>query len=128
MAKLTKEEKAALLEKQLAEDLKAAAEFRQSMPKRLFELTAAAQAEGVRVETNLTETGPEVKFYFTEGYDADVITYETEFWIVESVEDHVSKIRQSRIDREARKILARTAFNKLTEEEKSALKEFIWNL
>ena len=54
MAKLTKEEKAALLEKQLAEDLKAAAEFRQSMPKRLFELTAAAQAEGVRVETNLT--------------------------------------------------------------------------
>ena len=69
-----------------------------------------------------------MKFYFTEGYDADVITYETEFWIVESVEDHVSKIRQSRIDREARKILARTAFNKLTEEEKSALKEFIWNL
>jgi hypothetical protein len=124
MARLTKEERQrqAELERLAAEAEEA--EFRKELPKKLSQLVDDARFEGVHVDIALKENGPCVSFYFN-SREPDILSYESEKWIVEDAENRIAAIKAHRIAEAAKIDLARSAFNRLSKDEQVALREYI---
>jgi len=136
MARETKEQR----EMRNAEATRAALlqveEYRKSVPKRIMDATALAQLLGVATNITLTSTGPSVHFEYghwdREGtwpvVIDDTLTYETEEWELEMVEERLQRLHEHNLARETRLRLAKDAFLKLTEAERAAVKEFSYQL
>jgi len=127
---LTLQEKAvqvAAEEKYNAEQDTRIANFRALVPKRMALLTSLAEQVGVTVKLKLTEKGPEIHFFIKDPNHnfSETLTYESDEWDIEWMEMKVQEIKEEQDAREARRNLAKTAFSKLSDEEKAALKEFI---
>ena len=126
--KQLKAEREALWAQQLADHKKREDEFRATLPARIADIHELAKGLGVRTEVRLTATGPEVLFEYdgTEEnvYINDVLTYSSKEDSVAFVDERLKEIRAAREVKNARKVLASNAWNKLTDEEKAAIKEF----
>ena len=136
--KFTAEQKAAnkILKKiQETEDAKAyelqqqehLAMYKASIPKRMMEAEALASHLGVAVHVSLLATGPAARFEREDHHDRDyvdiTITYETEEWELETLEGILASLKAKHDASEARLIVARGAWNRLSDEEKIAIKE-----
>lgn len=132
MRRETKEER---LARQAAEEAAAAArvaEFRKQMPERLMKIEQWAKRLGVSVEVTLTATGPIIDlqqdFNSGHGFD-DQIGYNTEEWEVEHVERKLRDLEEEQNERIRKRGIAEDVWaNKLTSEERAALKENIYLL
>ena len=137
--KLTSEQKAAnkiLTKIQEIEDAKVyelqqqehLAMYKASIPKRMMDAQALASIlGGVAVHLKLTETGPSVRFEYenhrSKIWIDDTITYDTEEWELECLEAKLMEIKVARDACEARLIVAQGAWNRLSDEERAAIKE-----
>ena len=106
-------------------------EYKASVPKRLMEAQALASWLGIAVHVSLTATGPSVRFKEENHYDKlyidETITYETEEWVLESLEATLASLKTKRDAYDARRIIADGVWSRLSDDEKFALKEhFIW--
>ena len=110
----------------------AAAKYKAELPKRMMEAQALAQRIGVTTEVELTEIGPQVSFHCENDTDKwyinEVVGYDTEDWELEYLEDKLNTIKATQDARAARREFAQSAFSKLTDDEKTCIKEFIYYL
>lgn len=141
MNTLTKEEKAAKRQADLEAKALAQAEYKRqeaiekadyfaALPKRLMDMQALATSIGIVVDVILTEQGPSVHFYneSRKGGMDETLTYTSEEWEVNMVEDTLKQRKKTQDAIAARTILARGIIAKLSTEEKLALKENSWLL
>jgi len=131
MPRETKEERVARVAREEAERLAATAAYRETIPTRLMVAVATAQEVGVNTKINLISSGPSVRFYDDsgEGYLDETISYNTEEWELEHLERILSTRKDEKDARTRRRGIAQDVWqNKLTVEEKAALKENIHSL
>jgi hypothetical protein len=143
MAKQTPEQKAAAkaLKKQAEADAKIKYDFERtaelaaykaSLPKRLMDAQALAASIWVATHVELTATGPSVRFEHEDHskklYLDSTLTYESESWEVESVEDRLKDIKHAKEESERRLQCAKSAWGNLEEDQRSCIKEFIHSL
>lgn len=121
-------EAAARIQREL-EEKKRIETFKAGLPKRLMDAQALALKLGVLTRVELTETGPSVSFKYEDHsgkfYINDTLTYESEEWDVENIESTLDQLDKKHKEYEARRLVAQSVFGNLTEEQKSAVKEFI---
>jgi hypothetical protein len=101
-----------------------------SLPKRLMDMQALAISVGISVDVTLTSTGPSVQFHYetrTGGIN-ETLTYTSEEWKVNYVQDSINNLKEKQDAAAARTIVARGVISKLSVDEKLALKENIWLL
>ena len=132
MARETKEQKTERLALEALEYEMEQRRFRESVPKRLFEAQALAQTLGVQVHLTMTEIGPEVNFaeykFFKYTFHEETLDYNTAEWMLDSLEQNLQTLKELKEAYQSRKVLAEAAFEKLTKEEKEAVKEHIHSL
>lgn len=132
MPRETKEQKEAREEAQRQAREEALKEFRQILPKRLFEMQAIAQTIGISVHTKMIESGPEVTFscvvessrYLDETVE-ETLNYESQPWEVDAVESWIHTKKREYDAKMRRSQIAKDLIAKLSDEEKTALKENI---
>jgi len=105
--------------------------YKASIPKRLMEAQALASWLGISVYVSLTATGPSVRFEEENHHDKlyidETITYETAEWELEIFEARLATLKAKRDEYDAQRIVAQGAWNRLSDDEKFALKEhFNW--
>lgn len=129
MAKLTAEQRRVLREQEEEEARQAKIAFRASMPARLKKITELAKEVGVDYTISLTDSGVVVTINREKNPYMDyTLSYESDQWEVEDAESSLQYIRreiEARIERQA---LAKGAWEKLSYDEKNAVKEFIHSL
>lgn len=138
--KQTSEERAMRKSLKLAEEanqriadeaVRAAADaiYKAGLPKRLMDAQALAGSCGVATHVELTAKGPSIRFEYEDHsnkfYIDEILTYHSEEWAVEFVEGNLRDLKATHDAIAARSLLAQSIFNKLTDEEKIALKENI---
>ncbi len=130
MARMSAEERRLQREAEEAQRLAEKAAFRLTMPARLMRLTALAQSVEVDNGIKLIENGVEMYIRRDESpYIDATLTYDSEEWEVESVERDLEQIKSDIEARMARRKLAQDVWtNKLSPEERAALKEHIYSL
>jgi len=128
---LRKEAREKITEVEKAEyELKAAAKlatYKAGLPKRLMDAQARALKLFVRCDVGLTESGPEVSFYYNQGDDFVDITlsYNSDEWAVVFLEGKLRNL-QDQVDlRAARRLIAQNIWTTLDQEQKSCLLEHI---
>lgn len=127
MARETKEERVAREAREESERLAATAVYRASIPARLMMAQVLAQEVGISTTIRLTATGPSVRFYDShdEVFD-ETVCYTTEEWELEYLERRLREKKEEQDARVRRRGIAEDVWaNKLTAEEKAALKENI---
>jgi hypothetical protein len=104
--------------------------LRLAMPSRLMQLFARAQGVNISANIKLIASGVEMTVYHDGHPHIDsTLTYDSEEWEVEMVEDSIDLLKADIDARNARKGIAQDVWtNKLTPEERAALKEFIHSL
>ena len=124
---LKRQQKAEQEAKWAAEREAEVAAYKAGLPKRLMDAQARATKLGVRSEVSLTETGPEVTFYNDESghYIETTLSYNSNDWEVESLERDLQLLQDRRDLAEKRRACAQSAWNNLSEDEKSCLREYI---
>ena|ERR1017187_6512136 len=105
--------------------------YKASLPKRMMEAEALASHLGIAVHVSLTATGPSVRFeredHHNNSYIDTTITYETEEWELECLEGTLKKLKDEKDAYDARRVVANGVWDRLSDEEKIALKEhFLW--
>jgi len=128
MARETKEQRVERLERELAEETAARVEYLLGVPKRLMDAHALARTLGINVEITLSDTGPVLYFSDENNQFEDRLTYQAEQWELEYVERKLRDLKDKRDAQVARQALAQSLFDKMTPEEKYALKENIHHL
>ena len=130
MARMSAEERRLQREADEAQRLAERAALRLTMPARLMRLTALAQSVEVDNGIKLIENGVEMYVRRDESPYIDAkLTYDSEEWEVESVERDLEQIKADIEARMARRKLAQDVWtNKLTPDERAALKEHIYSL
>lgn len=112
-----------------AERVAADAVYKAGLPKRLMDAQALASSCGVATHVELTANGPSVRFEYEDhsrkSYIDEKLTYQSEEWEVECLEGHLRALKAERDAAAARLVLAQSVFNRLTDEEKVAIKENI---
>jgi hypothetical protein len=110
----------------------ALAEYKAALPKRLLDAHALASSLCVATHVELTATGPSVRFEHEDHskklYLDSTLTYESESWEVESVEDWLKDIKHAKEESERRLQCAKSAWSNLEEDQRSCIKEFIHSL
>jgi hypothetical protein len=103
------------------------AAYKAGLPKRLMDAQARAGKLGVRSEVTLTETGPEVSFYNDKRghYVETTLSYNSDEWEVEALEQDLQQLQDKHDLAEKRRECAQSAWNNLTEDQKSCLREYI---
>lgn len=103
--------------------------YKAGLPKRLMDAQALAGSCGIASHVELTANGPSVRFEYEDhshkNYIDETLTYQSEEWEVECLEGKLRDLKASCDAAAARLALAQSAFNKLTEDEKGAVKENI---
>ena len=128
MARETREQKAErLAQEQLAAE-EALAAYTKTVPKRLVDAQALAQAVGVQTSVTLTESGPSVHFYDSNTNFDDHATYQIEEWELEYIERKLRDLKEEQDARSLRKLVAQAAWADLSSEERVAIKENIHTL
>ena len=106
--------------------------YKASIPKRLMEAQALAVKLYVSVHVSLVASGVAVRFEFENHhkkiYIDDTITYETEEWELDVLEKQLADMNAERIAAEARLIVAQGIWNRLSAEERAAIKEHQFSL
>lgn len=129
MPRETKEQR---LEREAREQAAAEAELEAyllTVPKRLMDAQGLAQNLGVSVNVNLSENGLSVHFYHESAVIDDTLTYQTEEWELECLERKLRDLKEEQEARKARTSLAEEAWkNKLTDDERAAIKENFYRL
>ena len=100
-------------------------EYRKTIPKRLIDAQALATSLDISTEVKLSEHGPRVFFYIDGSDFSTNVTYNTEQWELESLENRLCEMKIERDARAGRRQLAQDIFDRLNTEEKNALKENI---
>lgn len=132
MARETKEERLARQAAAEAAEAARTAEFRKQMPERLMKIEKLAKQLGVQTEVTLTADGPVV--HLRQDYDNghgfdDRVSYHTDEWEVEHVERKLREIEEEQNERIRKRGIAEDVWaNKLTPEQRAALKENIYLL
>jgi len=134
MARETKEQKELRWAAEAHIVLVAKEAFKKTMPERLMKLQALASEACISTRVLLTVAGPAVEFT-RHNYDdrmndlEETLTYDSEEWEVENLERRLTAIKEDIEARRARRVLAEDVWkNKLSPDEKIAIKEFISNL
>lgn len=124
--KETPEEK----EARLALEARELAAYRDTVPKRMMDAVALARSLGVHVNITLVYDSPcaEFTFYHDGWTSEDSITYTSEEWKLMALEVELRAMKEAQDAKEARRKLAQEIFDKLSNEEKSAIKEHIQQL
>ena len=125
MARETKEQRQAREEQARAAHVAEIAEYRKKLPKILNELMELADRLGVDNRVGLDESGPLLQFEFDGNWDSTVLSYESEEWEVEWIREKLIAIKIEKETKEAKKRLAQAVFDRLTAEEKIAIRECI---
>ena len=103
--------------------------YKATIPKRLMDAQAMACHLGVSTHVSLTETGPSVRFecedHTNKIYIDDIITYNTEEWELESLERKLNELKKAQDEYNDRRIVANMVWDKLTPDQKHAIKEQI---
>jgi hypothetical protein len=112
------------------------AEYRAGLPARLMNIVALANSVGASVDINLIKSGPAIRIQikhrewddhvvaWTKSLD-ETLTYDSEEWQVESVEWFLTNRQKEVEQKEQRRTLATVCWSSLTNEQRSALKEFM---
>lgn len=112
-----------------AERAAAAAVYLAGLPKRLMDAQALACDCGVSTHVNLTVNGPSARFEYEDHshnrYIDTTLTYQSEEWEVESLEGTLRALKAANDAAVARRNLAQSVFNRLTDDEKVAIRENI---
>lgn len=128
MARETKEERQARQALEEQARLVGVTAFKATLPMRLMAAQTLASCVSVPSTVSLTATGPSIHFGssdYSSGFD-DTLTYESEEWEVEHVERKLRDLKEEQEARQRRRGIADDVWkNKLTADEKAALKEFI---
>lgn len=132
MARETKEERAERLAREEAAAQAALEAYFATVPKRLMEAQALANSLYVSTSVTLGPDGPIVHFeYESEKYKSYIdatLTYQTEEWELESLEQRLRELKES-IDAEKQRFAyAQAIWTTLSETDRKALKEFIHTL
>lgn len=128
MARETKEDKQARVQREEAEAAVALAAYRATIPNRLMIAQAMAQEVGITTTITLSSTGPVVNFKDNEHLD-ETISYTTDEWELEYLERTLREKKEAQDGRIRRRGIAQDVWShKLTLEEKTALKENIHSL
>lgn len=124
--KETPEEK----EARLVLEAKELAAYRATVPKRMMDASALARSLGVHVNISLLYDSPVAEFtFYHDGWTSeDSITYTTEEWALRALEMQLQEMKAKQDAKEARRKLAQDIYDKLSTEEKAALKEHIEQL
>ena len=124
MAKETKEQRAEreAREKEVAEE--AYKEYLKTVPNRLMEAQTLAHSLGVSTHITLDRTGPLVNFFDDNENLDETCGYQTTEWELEYLERRLKEIKEKQNARKSRYNLAETVWNRLSKEEKTAIKEF----
>jgi hypothetical protein len=103
------------------------AEFMKMLPKRLMDAQALATDVGVTVNVRLIASGPAVSFMRDQGdgYINYTLTYDSDEWEVSCLENQLKELKEKQDAARVRQQLAQDTFNKLSVEERAAIKEFI---
>ena len=105
------------------------AKYKETVPKRLMDAQALANQLGVATSVELTATGPSVEFrcenHTSQIYIDDVFTYSTEEWELETLERKLKDLKKAQDEYRDRRIVADMVWDKLTPDQKRALKEYI---
>ena len=110
-------------------DAAALAAFREALPKRLMDAQALAGSIGVATHVELTATGPSIRFEY-ENHSKDIyfdhiLTYQSNEWEIDGLEKLLQRITDMQAECKVRMAYAKNVFDKLTDEEKSCMKEYI---
>ena len=124
MARETREQREARLAQELALAREKEEAFRKSMPAKMAALRMLAQSIGVSTDIQLNEFGPVVKFYDEISIDTE-LTYDSEQWRVEQLEETFMNIKAAQDEAARKKELAREIWDRMTTEEKVLIKDHI---
>lgn len=129
MPRKTAEEKRLEREAQEAQREQEKEAFRLTMPARLMRLSALAQQVGIETNIRLIEDGVSLRIQNdSKPYIDSTLTYNSEVWEVEMIEQELNDIKAEQDAITARRELALTVWAKLSDNEKLAVKENIYNL
>lgn len=130
MPKMSVEQRRIQREAEEAAEKLAKEAFRLTMPSRLMQLFARAQGVNISANIRLITSGVEMTVYHDSHPHIDsTLTYDSEEWEVEMVEDSIDLLKADIDARQARRELAQDVWtNKLSPVERAALKEFIHSL
>ena len=129
MAKLTKEQKIEQEKADRAAHTLALVKYKVGLPKRLMAVRELAGRLGVATHIDLLQSGPEVRFDY-EGHTEKVyidciLTYESEEWEVDSLEQQLTGLEEHINRVEAEIACAQSAMSSLTEEQRQLIKKHI---
>ena len=103
--------------------------FKAGLPKRLMDAQALASYCGIAVHIELIESGPSVRFEYEDHHNKfyidSTLTYDSDEWEVSDLEGSLASLKAKQDKEAARRVLAQSAFAKLTDDEKSAMKDYI---
>lgn len=136
--KLTPEEKLARKAEIAAREATAHLEYEQAratykanLPRRIKDAQNLATVLGVATHIELINSGPSVRFEYEDHtynlYVDTILTFDSDEWEIELLEEDLVKIKEKKDAYEARRVLAQEAWDKLTVGERLAIKEhLIW--
>jgi len=101
--------------------------FRAGLPARLMDAQALARSLGVSTQVYLEEDRTHINFSFDNGI-VEKFDYGSEPWSIDSLEATLATMKSEIEAKEARYLIAKAVFSKLTDAEKTALKEHIRSL
>jgi len=132
MARETVEQRAARRAQEEAAAQAALEAYLASVPKRLMEAQALANSLYVSTSVTLGPDGPIVHFeYESEKYKSYIdatLTYQTEEWKLESLEQRLKDLKETIDAEKARLAAAKAVWLTLPESDRKVLKEFIYML
>jgi hypothetical protein len=129
MAQETKEQKEL---RRVAEEhsaMLANQEWLKVLPRRIFEAQSlASMLTGITVITSLTPTGPIIQFQNETPYIDIALTYQSEKWEMENLEEILLKIKERKEAFKLQGLRAQEIFGGLSPEDKVALRTHIHSL
>ena len=104
-------------------------EWLKGLPKRIFEAQSmASMITGITVITSLAPTGPIIQFQNQEPYIDTTLTYQSEKWEMENLEEILLKIKAQKVAFKLQALRAQEIFGSLSSEDKVALRTHIHSL
>lgn len=129
MARLTKEEREAATLEYNRQEQERVKQYKESIPILLFDIQALASSLGIGTYVGLTSAGPTLDIRNSDDpFFKVTLTYNSEEWEIEDTRQKLDTEKSRRDAKAAQYLVAKSAFDKLSDEEKIAIVENVYSL
>jgi hypothetical protein len=123
MTKMTKAEKEAARIAQEEQDHRDEIEFKKQIPLHLIRMAGMAQLLNIHANIDIEDNGNPLLDIFFPDSGVETLSLCSEMWEIESTNQRLMQMHKEKIEKDNRRKLAKSMFEKMTKDERVAIQE-----